>query len=181
MDTPKPTESSSFLLKYTGGRLHGFRKFDMDLYRQMDINNIKKADTMERLKQKAINAKIKDYKHEVEEALPEIYTQAEVYKKMLAYCDLLPTTEMSKFYQPEITRRINVPRLEEKYRDLVKQFLNDTKEEYVRVCHEAGMYCKIKPPEGVYERSEIKPDRNPGRLIIYLFLPFCRYLVHLYL
>ncbi|CAH0562483.1 unnamed protein product [Brassicogethes aeneus] len=84
---------------------------------------------------------------------------ADEIRELAANC---PSTGMSRFQVRDIKKQINGRGLEEKYPQLLMAIMSETKENYLRITHLAGVNMKVKPPDAG-ERFIIKPFKYLGK------------------
>ncbi|KAK9874447.1 hypothetical protein WA026_002786 [Henosepilachna vigintioctopunctata] len=84
-----------------------------------------------------------------------------------------PSTSISRFQLRVIRNLVGVPKLQEKYEDILKQMFDEIKQEYLLVTHSSRLHQTIKGVLEIPNYFEIKPFKYVGktdRYMIYLHI-----------
>ncbi|CAH1159888.1 unnamed protein product [Phaedon cochleariae] len=107
--------------------------------------------------------KLKEFDTRLVPLYPEVPRMNESHKKIRGFADLCPSTEMSSFQEIAIRRRICVPSLESKYKNIVDNIVVEARNEFVMITHAAGVNLKTKPIDHTTSRCRPEPYKYMGK------------------
>nr|CAH7712443.1 unnamed protein product [Callosobruchus chinensis] len=141
------------------------REVPLEVKKKLEVDTKKKKVAVERMYKMVRKTKGKLCSNEIPGVSPIIVKSASVscFREFSEKC---PSTEMSRFLEKRIRQRIQAKSLEAKYTRLIADMIKDTKQEFVKIVHYAGMNLKIKScyPEAKFK---VGPYKFLGRTASY--------------
>nr|CAI5837150.1 unnamed protein product [Callosobruchus analis] len=133
------------------------REVPLDVKKKLEAGSKQKKIAIERMYKMVRKAKETSGSKEV-----PIAVKSATVSCFREFSEKCPSTEMSRFLEKRIRQRIQAKGLEAKYPKLITEMIEDTKQEFVKIVHYAGMNLKIKScyPEAKFK---VEPYKFLGR------------------
>lgn len=82
---------------------------------------------------------------------------------MRDFADCLPTTSISKYTELDILKMVQIQKIQDRYPETKAKVMQEIRELFWQTTHEAGIICKIRPPDGSDQHVILAPYKYKGR------------------
>ncbi|KAG5885990.1 hypothetical protein JTB14_025385 [Gonioctena quinquepunctata] len=107
--------------------------------------------------------KLREFKHRLVPLYPVVPQFDDSHKRIRGYAELGPSTNMSAFQEIAIKRKICRRSLEMKFKPTLDRIMEEARDEFLRITHDAGVNLKTKPIDPTCARFRPHPYKYMGK------------------